>query len=74
MARVGSMKSRSANMRTAATRAPEAVKARAARKGELTGVTIVRPAIRPSRDVDLKAARKAAREYLRTHPKILEPI
>ena len=68
------MKSRLAKMRMAATRAPEAEKPRTARKGELTGVTIVRPAIRPSRDVDLKAARKAAREYLRAHPKILEPI
>jgi hypothetical protein len=68
------MKSRLAKVRMAAIRAVKLEKARAARKGELTGVTIVRPAVRPSRDVDLKAARKAAREYLRTHPKILEPI
>ena len=74
MARVSSMKSRLAKMRMAATRAPEAEKPRTARKGELTGVTIVRPAVPPSKDVDLKAARKAAREYLRAHPKILEPI
>jgi hypothetical protein len=74
MTRVSAIKSRLAKVRMAAIRSAKREKARAARKGELTGVTIVRPAVRASNDVDLKAARKAAREYLRAHPKILEPI
>ena len=38
--------------------------------GKLARVTIARPRIGPE-DVDLRAVRKALREYFRTHPEAL---
>jgi len=39
--------------------------------GKLAHVRIIRPRIGPE-DIDLRAVRRALREYFRTHPKALE--
>jgi hypothetical protein len=41
------------------------------RKGELSCVDLVRPGAR-AKNIDFKAARKAAREYFIKHPRVLE--
>jgi len=44
---------------------------RTRQKGELASVTIVPPAVR-AKDIDLRAVRRAARDYFIKHPKALE--